>query len=60
VCQYNAVDPIGCEQPIQVHEVSLVKTLPFVKKENKMVAAIEAIAGKLMHTGIEKIQKYDF
>jgi class 3 adenylate cyclase len=38
---------IGIEQPIQVYEVSLVKTLPFIQEDNEMVAAFKAIAEKL-------------
>jgi len=37
---------IGSEQPIQVYEVSLAKTLPFVQEDNEMVAAFKAIAEK--------------
>ncbi len=38
---------IGSEQPIQVFEVSLVKTAPFVQEDNEMAAAFKAIAEKL-------------
>jgi len=48
LCQCDADDPIGSEQPVQVHEVSLAKTLPFVQEENEMVTAFNAIAEKLM------------
>jgi adenylate cyclase len=38
---------IGIEQPIQVYEVSMVKTVPFIQEDNEMVAAFKAIAEKL-------------
>jgi class 3 adenylate cyclase len=38
---------IGIEQPIQVYEISLVKTSPFIQEDNEMVAAFKAIAEKL-------------
>jgi class 3 adenylate cyclase len=38
---------IGSNQPIQVYEVSLIKTSPFVQEDNEMVAAFKAIAEKL-------------
>lgn len=38
---------IGCEQPIQVYEVSTAKTRPFIQEDNEMVAAFKAIAEKL-------------
>jgi class 3 adenylate cyclase len=38
---------VGSEQPIQVYEISLAKTSPFVQEDNDMVAAFKAIAEKL-------------
>ena len=41
----------GSEQPIQVFEVSLAKTSPFVQIENDMSAAFKAVAEKLRARG---------
>jgi class 3 adenylate cyclase len=41
----------GSEQPIQVFEVSLAKTSPFVQIENDMSAAFKAVAEKLKARG---------
>jgi class 3 adenylate cyclase len=38
---------VGSEQPIQVYEISLAKTSPFIQEDNDMVAAFKAIAEKL-------------
>jgi adenylate cyclase len=38
---------VGIEQPIQVFEISLAKTSPFIQEDNEMVAAFKAIAEKL-------------
>jgi class 3 adenylate cyclase len=38
---------IGSEQPIQVYEVSMAKTSPFVQEDSEMMAAFKAIAEKL-------------
>jgi class 3 adenylate cyclase len=42
----------GSEQPIQVFEVSTIKTSPFIQKDNdNMSAAFKAIAEKLKAKG---------
>jgi len=42
---------MGCEQPIQIYEVSLAKISPFVQMENDMSAAFKAVAEKLKARG---------